>query len=109
MPNYTIPVDVEVLASSTAGPDSRGRHQREWASVETGFVSMKYLRGREGAFTREIHATATHAVEMPYSSRVSPRARLKLNSSRYLNILASENVNEQGKVLRLVCVEEVTT
>lgn len=82
---------------------------KEWVDVATTWVSIEPLRGEKRFHALQILASASHEVIMralPKQLRPKPGNRL-LFGDRILDIYSVLDVDERGRTLGLLCVEQV--
>ena len=108
--SYRTTLDVQTLSGTTSA-DGRGHPQETFATIDTVQASVEDLRGDETIRGREIYAEATHTVELDYLSTINHRSRFQFpgSTTRTLNIVTLDNVDERDRTLVCVCKEERTT
>lgn len=86
--------------------DAFGGPTQTWSThVETKAV-IEPLRGRELWFARSVNAETTHKVTLRYKPGVTPKMRV-IYDSRTLEIESTINVDENNRILELMCKEAV--
>ena len=114
--SYRTTLEVQTLSAGTTSADSRGHSQTTFGTIDTVQASVKSVsgpgsRGGDELFRgREIFAKATHLVELDYLSTIDTRSRFRFfGTTRVLNIVDANNVEERDRTLVCVCEEEKTT
>lgn len=95
------------IQAPVATPGSFGRSvtPTSWTTVRTTRAAISTAGGKEVAAAAQLVSDVTHVVRIRYTStQILPGYRV-LYGSRVLTVEFVENVQEQNRVLRLVCRE----
>lgn len=111
MPNFNFPhppkrVQLEQLrGSDTAG--SRGESEKTWTVIETVYLSIATVTGREVVVGRQIDARTTHIMEGHYTATITPQTRI-IHGSDIYEVVFSDNVEARGRWMMVQCMRLVT-
>jgi len=97
---------VTIQRATEGSADAMGEKALTWAELYTVWAAVMPEASREFYRASQVHAEMTHLISIRYRSGITNSDRLRIGS-RYLNIVAIQNVDERNVELRLVCVEEV--
>ena|GEM_PF-4774704 len=105
--DFRTKLELQTLQGSTSA-GTRGHSQKAFAAVTTIYGAKRQLKGEEAILARQINAQATCEVEVDYDSRITERARLLVDgsTSRALDIITVDNVEERNRTMRLLCGEQ---
>lgn len=98
------PVTIEslVTAQTTFGDETE-----VWSTVATVFAEIIPLAGTERIDGSEVHANATHRLNIRFRPSMSTSMRI-MYGSRTLQIISIRDIDERHHELELMCAEEVT-
>ena len=87
-----------------------GEHVKSFQTKAAAWCSIVQLSGTELINAQQKKPQSTHSVTTHYLPGITPAMRLKWNptigSTKTLNILDVENVEERNQILILICQEE---
>jgi len=87
--------------------DALGQKPVTWSDVVEVWAAVLPQSGREFYRAQQIRAELTHLLSIRYRSGINATLRIKLGT-RYLYVVAVENVEERNHELLLLCVEDVS-
>ena len=86
--------------------NSYGDVTRTWSTFKKRWASIRPLTGRERWAAMRAEANVSHCITIRYTEGVTSKMRITYND-RTFEIGAVTNVNERGRVMYLLCTEEV--
>ncbi|QDV34913.1 Phage head-tail joining protein [Tautonia plasticadhaerens] len=93
------------LQSLTQTEDGQGGFTDSWGNVASTWAEIMPMKGYERMQAMQLQTPLTHKVMIRYRAGVTNAMRL-LYGERVLHIKEVINENEEGRFLRLLCVEK---
>ena len=96
------PIDIQ---AATETRNAHGDVVPEWATIVRRRAAIVPLVGRELMEAKQINSRTTHRLLMRYWADLTPSHRI-VHKDRNLNIISIRNLDEAGRDMEVMCVED---